>query len=412
MNYASFVSKGTRLYSEVLVHKEPSVKYGGSDRKTEEVHEEISAFFDLHGRAVIGRMHDVKTLNNLNVTLKEAGISFNQLHYMGGLTVMITFDYDVEAHDFITSKKTWVHWFDSLDIWAGQTFPFERIAWLKFLGVPLHLAENKVFNDMVELFGKVIHKSQLSYPDSDFSVNHIGVLVGEGDRVSDTVALKWKGRTFMVRVSVEMDDWIPDCLMEDDWSERKVGEGKEDEEAFELNKERKSQVGGSVETEACGDGEGKPLEVSGGSYEGDSRKDGGCRSFGFKAVDSDVAIRKNHFNLVSSKHKAKPISLSPISDNRPKKHSRSDREDQDCFNFNIFSSSGPHTNNYLDKNVASGNIINNLSGEERAKNIDTVGMEGFDLNKRVDYEGTSETNSRADQNNIEEEMDEVPDSIV
>ncbi|MFS7932937.1 hypothetical protein Hanom_Chr04g00373751 [Helianthus anomalus] len=46
-----------------------------------------------------------------------------------------------EADEFIINSNIWSDWFDSLDLWVRQSIPFEGVAWIKFHGVPLHLAE-------------------------------------------------------------------------------------------------------------------------------------------------------------------------------------------------------------------------------------------------------------------------------
>ncbi|MFS7923165.1 hypothetical protein Hanom_Chr03g00257461 [Helianthus anomalus] len=51
-------------------------------------------------------------------------------------------------------------WFNSVDIWKGQSVAFERIAWLNIHGVPLHLSGNEIFDSVGRCFGKVIHTSQ------------------------------------------------------------------------------------------------------------------------------------------------------------------------------------------------------------------------------------------------------------
>ncbi|MFS8008158.1 hypothetical protein Hanom_Chr14g01269401 [Helianthus anomalus] len=98
------------------------------------------------------------------------------------------------ASDFVLNVDLRKEWFDSLDVWSGQTLAYKRIAWLKSHGVPLHLAENKVYNDVAAMFGKVIRGSQLSSSDWDLSSCGVGVLVDSGARISD--------------------DWIPDCLFD------------------------------------------------------------------------------------------------------------------------------------------------------------------------------------------------------
>ncbi|MFS8021790.1 hypothetical protein Hanom_Chr16g01431571 [Helianthus anomalus] len=141
--------------------------------------------------------------------------------------MMIALEDEIDASNFILNVF-WKEWFDTLDIWSGQTLAYERIAWLKFQGVPLHLAENKVFNDIASQFGKVIKGSQLSRNDWDLSSSCVGVLVDIGSRISGSVLLKWKNKKYRVWVMEELDDWVPDCMFEEEWpspaSDQMIGE--------------------------------------------------------------------------------------------------------------------------------------------------------------------------------------------
>ncbi|MFS7913705.1 hypothetical protein Hanom_Chr02g00144791 [Helianthus anomalus] len=100
-----------------------------------------------------------------------------------------------------------------LGFWTGQSLPFERIAWLKVLGVRVHLAVDNIYDSIAGHFGKVLHASQRT------SVIYIGVLVGDGVRIAEQVTLKWKYKQFRVWVEVETADWIPDCLEDGESSE-------------------------------------------------------------------------------------------------------------------------------------------------------------------------------------------------
>ncbi|KAJ0897269.1 hypothetical protein HanRHA438_Chr08g0343801 [Helianthus annuus] len=132
------------------------------------------------------------TLTKMYVLIKEAGFSDFKIHYLGGLSLLVSFDDDIGDADFLLDVNKWSRWFSSLDMWAGQSMQYERVVWLKFHGMPLHLAENKVFDETAGLFGKVIHNSQFSPLDKDLSVNYVGILVDHGERIADTVTLKWK----------------------------------------------------------------------------------------------------------------------------------------------------------------------------------------------------------------------------
>ncbi|MFS7950856.1 hypothetical protein Hanom_Chr07g00588121 [Helianthus anomalus] len=220
----------------------------GAPVKEVAVHPETSAFFDLHGRSSIGRTKDLDSLINLRVFLMEAGISGFKLHYLGGFHLLLAFKDEIVAADFLLVTNLWRDWFSSLDLlvhsslfrltrlgldtilhdlWSGQSLAFERIAWIKFQGVPLHLAKKKVFDDVACLFGKVVKCSQFSSRDWDLSSNIVGILVDVGARVSGQVILKWKSKRFRVWVMEELDDWVPDSLLEEVWLERSVGDGEE-----------------------------------------------------------------------------------------------------------------------------------------------------------------------------------------
>ncbi|MFS7913262.1 hypothetical protein Hanom_Chr02g00139771 [Helianthus anomalus] len=67
-------------------------------------------------------------------------------------------------------------------MWEGQVLSFERIAWLKIHGIPIHLAENWVFDYVASQFFLVVHPSQLDAEDDDWLVVCVGILVGEKGR--------------------------------------------------------------------------------------------------------------------------------------------------------------------------------------------------------------------------------------
>ncbi|KAJ0665133.1 hypothetical protein HanLR1_Chr13g0500681 [Helianthus annuus] len=212
--------------------------------KMVEVHSETSTFFDLQGRAVVGRAKDIGNLIKLKDSLRSADISGFNLYFLGGGSEHVdSFRDEIEASDFILNINLWKEWFEMLDIWSGQKLAYKRIAWLKFHGVPLHLAENKVFNDIASQFGKVINGSQLSPNNWDLSTSCVGVLVDIGSRISGSVLLKWKNKKFKVWVMEELDDWVPDCMFEEEWpsSVSVPDEGDADDNLSDVNEDVQDQ---------------------------------------------------------------------------------------------------------------------------------------------------------------------------
>ncbi|KAF5808965.1 putative nucleotide-binding alpha-beta plait domain superfamily, RNA-binding domain superfamily [Helianthus annuus] len=84
--------------------------------KVVEVHEETSAFFDFQGIAVVGRVNDIPTLAKMDLLLKKAGVSEFTIYYLGGLNLLISFEDDIDAADFVLNVNLWCGWFSTLDI--------------------------------------------------------------------------------------------------------------------------------------------------------------------------------------------------------------------------------------------------------------------------------------------------------
>ncbi|KAJ0467684.1 hypothetical protein HanIR_Chr14g0688001 [Helianthus annuus] len=189
---------GGKLFSDLFnkgngnVRGESSMQAG--DEKMVEVQIESSAFNEIIRKALVGRCLHVSALNNIHSYLAKAGYSEFSLSYLRGLSMLLKFANESDSNDLVCNHDLWSLWFSSLDPWVGQSLPFETIAWLRIIGVPIHLAEDHVYNEIAGRFGKVVHESQRTLEDKDLSVNVIGFLVGDGSKIVDQVFLKWKDK--------------------------------------------------------------------------------------------------------------------------------------------------------------------------------------------------------------------------
>ncbi|MFS7972766.1 putative RNA recognition motif domain, nucleotide-binding alpha-beta plait domain superfamily [Helianthus anomalus] len=113
---------------------------------------------------------------------------------------------------FLESKVVWGPWFSRLDPWNGQSLPLERVAWLRLIGIPLHLFEPEIMVQVGELFGKVLHAPKTVEEDLDLSVCSVAVLVGDAGRINDAVSLRWNRKNYRIWVEEEHEVWVPDCL--------------------------------------------------------------------------------------------------------------------------------------------------------------------------------------------------------
>ncbi|KAJ0559311.1 putative RNA recognition motif domain, nucleotide-binding alpha-beta plait domain superfamily [Helianthus annuus] len=218
----TFNYRDARSYSEVLGKgkgEESGLGGGNSSsvssnvgRKSIVIPDRSTAFKELWRRAVVARTVDLETLVDLDQLLRIAKTEVDMIQYLGGLSVLISFREEGLASIFLESKDLWGPWFTKVAMWEGQSLPFERVAWLRFLGVPLHLVDPEVLRTIGESFGKFLHVQKSFGEDRDLSVVRVGVLVGDVERIKEFISVKWKNRSFRIWVEEELDVWVPDCL--------------------------------------------------------------------------------------------------------------------------------------------------------------------------------------------------------
>ncbi|KAJ0611272.1 hypothetical protein HanHA300_Chr01g0013321 [Helianthus annuus] len=177
---------------------------------------EVSALGSRYGRAILARVRDFATLVSLKRILSDVGVVEVSLQYVGGFNMLLVFENDCLVGDFLSRDKDWKVWFSHADVWTGQVFAFERVAWVHVFGVPLHLFCDKVISAICSRFGSVVKFPQVTEDEGDLSSVCVGVLVGDGKRISEEVVLNWQDKRYRVWVSKELGDWVPECLVEDE----------------------------------------------------------------------------------------------------------------------------------------------------------------------------------------------------
>ncbi|MFS7996883.1 hypothetical protein Hanom_Chr12g01135141 [Helianthus anomalus] len=190
-----FGSRDVRSYSNVVGNpfgagdssSGPSSGSKNNDVKNIVVPDRTAAFSELYDVAVVGRAVDLETLVDLDKLLRIAKSSFSNIHYLGGF---------IYPH-FIHRQR------------------IGSVAWLNLYGIPLHLLESEVLVNIGELFGKVMHSPKGLVEDRNLSIFRVGVLVRESERIVESVVLKWKDKSFRVRVEEDQEVWNPDCLDHD-----------------------------------------------------------------------------------------------------------------------------------------------------------------------------------------------------
>ncbi|KAJ0557124.1 putative RNA recognition motif domain, nucleotide-binding alpha-beta plait domain superfamily [Helianthus annuus] len=243
--------------------------------------------YPLHciNRSIHGVVKELDTLNSLNKVLSRRGIYNVGLSYVGGLSILLTIGGSGMVEEVMSNKSEVLSdVFSHYKVWEGEDLPTDRVVSLRISGIPVHLRDNSIYEQIGGLFGKIVKESTFSWSDSDNSEGSILVLVPLGKRIEETVVLNWKDRSYVIWVAEDVLAWKPSL----DGDDSDMGENSDDESMDDS--EENSEVEGSVD---------------GGNME-DEVEDGEIRS----------PIQKSPAPVVEIRSPSEP-SLQPVVDRSP-----------------------------------------------------------------------------------------------
>ncbi|KAJ0568193.1 putative RNA recognition motif domain, nucleotide-binding alpha-beta plait domain superfamily [Helianthus annuus] len=224
-SFDTFVN-GSRSFSDMLT---------GIERiRTVTVGDHVRAFSGLHGKAVVARLIDLEALKSIYLILNDICPGKGKVQYLGGLSVLISFEDEKLVTSFMNDAREMLGRFSSLELWEGQTFGFERLAWIKMVGIPLHLIHSDVIDSIGNAYGKIVHKAVRLDVADDLSYVYAGLLVGEGKRTCEEVKISWRDRKFSIWVSEESGMWVQEFYkvpMQEDESEDDSASSESDDQS-------------------------------------------------------------------------------------------------------------------------------------------------------------------------------------
>ncbi|KAJ0570836.1 putative RNA recognition motif domain, nucleotide-binding alpha-beta plait domain superfamily [Helianthus annuus] len=192
---AQHVKKGAS-FLDILTNR----TYADNEEDVLVVDPGIFSLSNLSGKALGGRASGVYELRFVKSNMLLAGYAGAGIQYLGGLSVLISFDDGDLAKKLLSEKEVWSRWF------------------VNILGVPPHLISRRVFDLIGSKYGKVVHSSQFLESDGDLSFDRLGILLDTGNRINGVLSLSWQDKRYKVWVVEENDQWIPDFLEDDEIS--------------------------------------------------------------------------------------------------------------------------------------------------------------------------------------------------
>ncbi|KAK9064276.1 hypothetical protein SSX86_015656 [Deinandra increscens subsp. villosa] len=168
----------------------------------------------IHGPVVQYQAAPTAELLRITRLLRWRGLRGGwKIKYLGGLHVLLTCADVEEVDDILAVKDLWMPWFSKLDIWRGQSFLYERVAWIKVRGVPRELWSRETFNAIGSSVGSLGQPSEACLEDGDMSGDYLSVIVSSPAPINEARTVVWQGKKFRCSVTKVCEDWRPDFIL-------------------------------------------------------------------------------------------------------------------------------------------------------------------------------------------------------
>ncbi|KAL4584306.1 hypothetical protein LXL04_008902 [Taraxacum kok-saghyz] len=93
---------------------------------------------------IIGEVLSMEHIKRLPESIKQS----EGIKYLGGLQLAIRFELAEEASSFLANPSWWKDWFNWIKRGDDQNIRFERIAWIRIIGLPLFLWDTENFSSI------------------------------------------------------------------------------------------------------------------------------------------------------------------------------------------------------------------------------------------------------------------------
>ncbi|KAI3767612.1 hypothetical protein L2E82_17869 [Cichorium intybus] len=157
---------------------------------------------EMNGRnSLIGDVLNYDLLLNIFDMPRLEGLCNVMIWYIGGMNVVIKFESESMAEDFLlNAKNTWSNWFGNLVKWHPDYSCGHRLASIDIMGVPFLVWKEEVFEEIARLWGKPVWFSNIDNVNFNKEVKKVGILTSEPPWINESIKVNIKGVVHHVRV--------------------------------------------------------------------------------------------------------------------------------------------------------------------------------------------------------------------
>nr|KAJ0218796.1 hypothetical protein LSAT_V11C300138180 [Lactuca sativa] len=132
--------------------------------------------------------------------------------------VGLRFQSPSDVDDFLANKTYWGMWFKDFKAGTDVSGVFDRLAWLRIVGLPVKLWDEEKFSRIASEFGKVVVPAEILPSMKDLSLSSICILTDHKKRINEEVLVELNKSILKVGVFESDFGWSPfpfypvDCI--------------------------------------------------------------------------------------------------------------------------------------------------------------------------------------------------------
>ncbi|KAI3501185.1 hypothetical protein L1887_29047 [Cichorium endivia] len=113
------------------------------------------------------------------------------------------------AESYLKSEQEWNRWFKWLKLGISQEVDFDRLAWVRLHGLPIHLRSLENITSVVGSIGKVLEVGGYNWATADLTTSTARILTTSKLLINDVVNCAYNGKMYKVGVVECAEAWDP-----------------------------------------------------------------------------------------------------------------------------------------------------------------------------------------------------------
>ncbi|CAH1416752.1 unnamed protein product [Lactuca virosa] len=158
---------------------------------------------------LLGEVTSFDLLNDLPNLLNADGCIPCQVFFAGGLKVLLKFHVQGDATGYLNNEYRWNRWFKWLKLGFNEELQFERQAWVKIIGLPIHLRSDANVTSIVSSLGKILEVDGQNWRCINLASAHARILTASKKLINEEVCCTFNGKSFCIGIVKCVDVWEP-----------------------------------------------------------------------------------------------------------------------------------------------------------------------------------------------------------